>query len=174
MPKPTLYRPDTKKRSHTAPYALQYETFCPSTGRSSYAYPHWPSGDSLSANSSPSNRCAHSGAHAAGTGATSVPQSLALPSSKISDEDLEGLDFSNAPQPPCNLESLAEMPVGRPLESGGISWSQVGGQTAAPTPEPRRRRLPPPPAGYMMHRDSSRRGGKRSPSRQRGNDSAIC
>ena len=71
-----------------------------------------------------------------------------LPSSRISDEDLEDLDFSS---PGLDVNALGDG-VGL-----GISWSAVGGANVEMgVPRERRRRLPPPPAMNVRRRSSSR------------------
>lgn len=82
--------------------------------------------------------------------------SNALPSSRISDADLEELDFSY-----LNDSSEEEAAMGL-----GISWSAVGTGAVAPLPQhqqvvERRRRLPPPPVQYR------RRSSSKVPSRKR-------
>ena len=118
------------------------------------AYPSWPAGPCLASDvtSSPTSYVA-------------AFDDAPLPSSRISDEDLESLDLSSAPssrrssnedEPFLGGDSAAAAAAGL-----GISWSDVGGgnvPAAARVPDRPRRRLPPPP---VLRRRSSSRGVKR-------------
>ena len=123
------------------------------------AYPSWPARATLGQDitTSPTG-------YYAGNAFDATP----LPSSRISNEDLESLDFSSAPATKrCGEDDDAALFLngssGAVAAAGlGISWSAVGNgnvpSVGARVPE-RRRRLPPPPV--QVRRRSSSRGVKR-------------
>jgi hypothetical protein len=128
----------TPKRRALSPPPSRFTTTAPATHQAC-AFPSWPIRDSLTPppiTSSPT------------TSYFSPVESC--PSSRISDSDLEELEF----QPIAVAESDSTV--------AAISWSAIG-TDAVPQVGQRTRRLPPPPAQYR--RSNSNR---RSPTRKSG------
>ncbi|CAF9903490.1 MAG: hypothetical protein GOMPHAMPRED_000306 [Gomphillus americanus] len=123
------------RRAFLSPEPARFQLL--SSPQHAYAFPSWPIRDSLTP----------TGSEPSPTTCYFSPNYI--PNSRISDTDLEALDFTKRVVV-CETEEAVT----------GISWSAINNPTCDVVPalqvSERRRRLPPPPAQYRR-RNSSRK-----------------